>query len=150
MPDVRTHTVATPTGLLSIDSHPEPSRARRRREAEHHRFLGDHWTELKAASHGGYREYGAGAVVLWREDTPSRWRPRPFEPERLWYTTQIHVLPGATEADFSGWESELLETYTPDTEALVVFVEGTSFAGYRLRGSTSPREAHRGTSASLN
>lgn len=150
MNDSRSTTIVTPEGLVTIESRPDVSKKRRRREAEHHRFLADHWAELKAAAHGGYREFGAGAVVLWRDAPPRRWRPRPFEPERLWYTTQIHVLPGATEEDFSGWEADQLETYAPETEALVVFVEGPQITGYRLRGSLPPAEAHRRSTARFN
>ncbi|MEM1056698.1 MAG: hypothetical protein AAGI52_14345 [Bacteroidota bacterium] len=141
MSESRTSSVATADGLVTIESQPDPSRQVRRREDAHHSFLASHWAELKGAAHTGFREYGAGTVVLWREAEPRRWRPRPFEPERLWYTTQVHVLPGATEADFDGWEARLIETYDPSTEALVVFVEGKTITGYRLQGTLSPQEA---------
>lgn len=142
--------VATPRGLVTITSRSDAGRRQRARAEAHRAFLTDHWAELSAAAYEGYRRHGAGAVVLWRHDRPRRWRPRPFEPERLWYTTQIHNLPGTTDGDFSGWEAEQLETYDPEAEGLVVFVEGDGVAGYRVAGQPSPPEAHRDARAREN
>ena len=150
MSDPRSTSFATARGLVTIDADPDPSRPAKRREAEHLSFLTDHWPQLKGAAYSGFREHGAGAVVLWREGAPRRWRQRPFEPERLWYTTQAHVLPGATEAHFSGWEARLIETYDPEREALVVFAEGGLICGYRLRGSVAPPDARMEAAARLN
>ena len=150
MPETRSTSLVTARGLVTIGAAPEPSRAARRREEEHLAFLADHWPQLSAAGYTGFREHGAGAVVLWREGAPRRWRPRPFEPERLWYTTQAHVLPGATEAHFDGWEAKLIETYDPEREALVVFAEGGLICGYLVRGSIAPPEARREAGARLN
>ncbi|MGB3544438.1 hypothetical protein [Rubrivirga sp.] len=130
--------VSTPRGLVTITSRSDRSRAVQRRAASHQTFLSDHWAELSAAAYEGYRRHGAGAVVLWRSDPPRRFRPRPFEPERLFYTTQIHNLPGTTEADFEGWEAHQLETYDPEAEGLVVFVEGGGVVGYRVAGQPPP------------
>ena len=92
--------VATPRGLVTITAPRLASRRLRTRQEAHRDFLASHWAELSAAAYEGYRRHGAGAVVLWRSERPRRFRPRPFEPERLFYTTQIHALPGTTEADF--------------------------------------------------
>lgn len=145
-----TSTLATPHGLVTITAAGRPPRRVRARAAEHRRFLAEHWAELSAAAFEGYRRHGAGAVVLWREDGPRRFRPRPFEPERLWYTTQIHAIPGTTDDDFDGWEARQLETYDPQAEGLVVFVEGGGLAGYRVAGDPPPPEALRRSRARLN
>ena len=145
-----TLTLATPQGLLEIAQSGGLARGPRARAAEHHGFLADHWAELAAAAYEGYRRHGAGAVVLWRESAPRRLFRRPFEPERLWYTTQIHALPGTTEADFDGWEAHQLELYDPEGEALVVFVEGGRPQGYRVAGDPTPPRARQRAGASLN
>lgn len=138
-----TQTLATADGLVEITASPDRSRRRRDRAAEHVAFVAGHWASLKAAAWEGYRRHGAGAVVLWRSEPPRRVFRRPFEPERLWYATQIHALPGSIEADFSGWEAQRLEDYDPNTEALVVFVEGGRPQGYVVRGTVLPAEARR-------
>lgn len=145
-----TLTLATPQGLLEIAQAADRSRRQRARAGEHHGFLADHWPELAAAAYEGYRRHGAGAVVLWREEAPRRLLRRPFEPERLWYTTQIHALPGTTEADFDGWEALQLELYDPQGEALVVFVEGGRPQGYRVAGAPAPPEARGRAGIALN
>ena len=159
--------VATPRGLVTITAPRLASRRLRTRQEAHRDFLASHWAELSAAAYEGYRRHGAGAVVLWRSERPRWFRPRPFEPERLFYTTQIHALPGTTEADFdalmaemgtlqeeidaaNGWEARQLETYDPEAEGLVVFVEGDGVAGYRVAGQPSPPEAHRASRAREN
>ena len=150
MPPESSVSVATPRGLVTITSATPRSRRSRSRAEAHRDFLAGHWAELSAAAYEGYRRHGAGAVVLWRGEAPRRFRPRPFEPERLFYTTQIHSLPGTTEADFDGWEARQLETYDPDAEGLVVFVEGGGVVGYRVAGQPSPREALRTARAREN
>ena len=145
-----TLTLATPHGLLQIAQAAERPRRQRARAGDHRRFVADHWPELAAAAFEGYRRHGAGAVVLWREAPPRRLLRRAFEPERLWYTTQIHALPGTAEADFDGWEAEQLESYDPQGEALVVFVEGGRPQGYRIAGDPAPPAARRLAGASLN
>ncbi len=150
MPADQTVSVATPRGLVTITSS-RPASGRARSRAESHRaFLVDHWPELSAAAYEGYRRHGAGAVVLWRSERPRRFRPRPFEPERLFYTTQIHSLPGTTEADFDGWEARQLEAYDPEAEGLVVLVEGDGVAGYRVAGQPPPPVALRASRAREN
>ncbi len=150
MPADSSVSVATPRGLVTITSPTPASRRARARVDAHRDFLAGHWAELSAAAYEGYRRHGAGAVVLWRSERPRRFRPRPFEPERLFYTTQIHNLPGTTEADFDGWEAHQLETYDPDAEGLVVFVEGDGVAGYRVAGQPSPPQALLATRAREN
>ncbi|OZC02933.1 hypothetical protein [Rubricoccus marinus] len=150
MPSPRSTTLATARGLVRVTSAPEPRRAAAKREPAHQTFLADHWDQLAAAAYGGFREHGAGAVVLWRDDKPRFWRPRPFEPERLWFATQAHVIPGASRVDFDGWEAELIETYDPEREAIVVFVEGGTIAGYLVSGTLPPPEAHVAVGARLN
>lgn len=150
MPTDQTSTISTPRGVVTITAAGAPSRRARSRAADHQRFLADHWAELSAAAFEGYRRHGAGAVVLWRKAAARRFRPRPFEPERLWYTTQVHTIPGTTEADFDGWEARQLETYEPHAEALVVFVEGGGLTGYRVSGVPTPPEALRQSRAGLN
>lgn len=146
----QTSTISTPRGVVTITTTGRGSRRARSRTAEHQRFVADHWAELSAAAFEGYRRHGAGAVVLWRGETPRRFRPRPFEPERLWYTTQVHTIPGTTEADFDGWEARQLETYDPHTEGLVLFVEGGGLSGYRVSGIPTPPEALRQSRVRLN
>ena len=137
--------VDTPRGAVTIASRPGPDRRARRRLEAHRAFVAGHWAELAAAAYAGYRRHGAGAVVLWRADGPRRRlpgsAPHPFEPERLWYATQIHTLPGTTAADFDGWEARQLEAYDPDAEGLVVFVEGGGVRGYRVSGPPAPPQA---------
>ena len=139
-PDLVT-TLVTPRGAVTIASRADAPRRARSRADAHRDFVASHWSELAAAAFEGYQRHGAGAVVLWRSERPRRLRPRPFEPERLFYTTQIHNLPGTTEADFDGWEAEQLETYDPRSEALVVYVEGGGVAGYRVAGAPPPPQA---------
>ena len=150
MPPDTTVTLPTPLGPVAITAPADRPRRVRRRTPEHQRFIAGHWPSLAAAAFEGYRRHGAGAVVLWRETTAGRFRARPFEPERLFYTTQIHALPGTTEADFDGWEARQLETYDPQAAALVVIVEGQDLVGYHASGPPSPPEALRGSQASLN
>ena len=146
VPSSQTTTLSTPRGLVAITN-----RAGASRRAEAHReFLADHWAELSAAAFEGYRRHGAGAVVLWRDAAPRRFRPRPFEPERLWYTTQIHAIPGTSSDDFDGWEARQLEAYDPQSEGLVVFVEGGALAGYRVAGDPAPPDALRQSKARMN
>ena len=143
-----TTTLATPRGLVAITGRAEA--ARRKRSEDHRQFLADHWAELSAAAFEGYRRHGAGAVVLRRDAAPRRFRPRPFEPERLWYTTQIHAIPGTTDDDFDGWEARQLEAYDPQSEGLVVFVEGKALSGYRVAGDPAPPVALRLSKARSN
>lgn len=136
----------TPAGPVRIVRAP-----RRAVGAEaHQRFIADHGAELAAAAFEGYRRHGAGAVILWREAAPRRLRARPFEPERLWYSTQLHVLPGATDETFDGWEAEQIEIYDPQAESVVLFVEGGRFSAYRVSGPVPPPDALRGARARLN
>ena len=144
----RTHSLVTARGLVRITSRAEPSRSALKREPAHHTFLADHWSQLAAAAYGGFREHGAGAVVLRREAGPRLWRPRPFEPERLWFATQAHVIPGGL--DFDGWEAGLIETYDPEREAIVVFSEGGAVSGYLAAGTLAPPQAHVAAAARLN
>lgn len=150
MDDSRSQTFATSFGLVTIHSMPDASRRALRVESRHHAFVVDHWRELAAASHGGYQEYGPGAVVLWRQNRPRRWRPRPFESERLWYATQLHTLPGGGDVSFDGWEARLIETYEPSREAVVVIVEGDGLAGYLVRGPLPPAVARAQAGVGLN
>lgn len=143
-------TIATARGLVTVSTRPGLRRHARSRADAHRSFLASQWPELAAAAYEGYRRHGAGAVVLWRDVAPRRFRPRAFEPERLFYTTQIHTLPGTTEADFDGWEARQLETYDPKSEGLVVVVEGGSLIGYRVRGTPSPPLALRAANAQRN
>ncbi|MEO0559204.1 MAG: hypothetical protein AAF170_13590 [Bacteroidota bacterium] len=140
-------TFSTPRGLIRILHSGEASRTRVER---HLRFLVDNGVELAAAAFEGYTRHGAGAVVVWREEAPRRFRPRPFEPERLWYSTQLHVLPGATAATFSGWEAQQIEIYDPQIESVVLFLEGSRFSAYRIQGPMTPPLALRGAQAVLN
>lgn len=148
-PDPTVH-LPTPHGDLAITAPASRSRRARQRREAHVQFVAGHWPSLAAAAYEGYRRHGAGAVVLLREAGAPRFRPRPFAPERLFYTTQIHALPGATEADFDGWEARQLESYDPAAEALVVIVEGRDLAGYHVAGPPSPPEALRQARAALN
>ena len=107
----------------------------------HTDWLAGHWPELAAAAFEGYDRHGAGAVVVWTASR-SRWL-RPFQPERLWYATQIHAIPGAAAADFDGWEARQLETYDPRAEALVVFASAGRPVGYRVAGNPAPPHARR-------
>ena len=150
MPPDQTATLATPRGIVTITEPERPSRRGRAHAEGHRQFLAAHWAELSAAAFEGYRRHGAGAVVLWRDAAPRRFRPRPFRPERLWYTTQIHAIPGTSSADFDGWEAHQLETYDPRADALVVFVEGDRVAGYRVAGDPPPPEALRLSQTRLN
>lgn len=136
--EAQTHTLVTPEGLVEITSAPRRTRRDQARAAEHAAFVADNWTSLAAAAWDGYRRHGAGAVVLWRKAAPRRLFRRPFAPERLWYATQVHSLPEATEADFDGWEARRLEDYDPLREALVVIVEGGRLCGHVVRGDASP------------
>jgi len=150
MDDSRSQTFATSSGLVTIHSSPSRPRSAKRLEDRHHAFVVAHWLELKAASHGGYQEYGPGAVVLWRESRPRRWRPRPFESERLWYATQLHSLPGGGGVRFDGWEARLIETYDPSREAVIVLVEADRLAGYLVRGPLPPAAAREQAGTGLN
>ena len=148
VPADHTTTLSTPRGLVAITG--RAGAAHRKRAGDHRQFLADHWAELSAAAFEGYRRHGAGAVVLWRDAAPRRFRPRPFEPERLWYTTQVHAIPGASRDDFDGWEARQLESYDPRSEGLVVFVEGQALAGYRVAGDPAPPDALRQSKARMN
>ena len=73
--------------------------------------------------------------------------------ERGWaredgHNVVLHEL--AHVFDFDGWEARQLETYDPEAEGLVVFVEGDGVAGYRVAGQPSPPEAHRASRAREN
>lgn len=139
-------TFVTSDGLLSVATQRAPDR----RAADRIAFATDHWPELAAAAWEGFQRHGAGAVVLWRQASPSRWRRAAFTPERLWYTTQVHVLPGISREAFDGWEAAQIEAYDPRTEAVVVFVEGNRLFGVRLTGSPSPPDARARAGTSLN
>ena len=150
----QTHTFATPEGLLTVVSRERRGRDARRAD-RHLDFIVDHEGELVAAGAEGFAKHGAGAVVLWREASRPRWWPgaarRPFRATRLWYATQLHVLPGVdADAVFSGWEAELIETYDPQAETVVVVVDGGELAGYRLRTPVSPAAALQRSRAGLN
>ena len=157
MPE-RSDTLVTARGLVTVvaEAAPAPRGWRRwlpwRRPAEdparsaHRDLIGDHWVELSAAAYRGYRRHGAGAAVVVA--------PPGAGPElalgRLVFVTQVHTLPGASEADFDGWAAQQLETYDPEAEALVVFAEPERIVGYLVRGDVSPPEALRAASFPLN
>lgn len=148
MTDSHRDTYVSAEGLIEVT---REARAPSARRAEAHaRFVADHWPELSAAAYEGYLRHGAGAVVLWRERAPGRLRPRPFAPERLWYATQVHNLPGAGPDAFDGWAARQLEHYDPREAAVVVIIEGQHMAGYRVTGPPDPPEAHRRAAAALN
>lgn len=141
--------IVTTAGLVEITG--DPALARDRARDGHDAFLADHWPDLSAAAWDGFLRYGAGAVVLWRERAPGWGRARPFVPERLWYATQAHTLPGAdAERDFDGWPAQLIERYDPRREAVVVILEGACRRGYAVAGDVAPVEAHRRAQARLN
>ena len=149
MPDL-SPTLATPDGLVTVEGAPPPRRRwwQRRRpadpsDARYRAFLAEHWVALSAAAYRGFRRHGAGAVALAVDVATPR-------PDRLAYVTQVHTLPGATEADFDGWAARALETYDPEQEALVVFAEPRRIVGYLVRGTTPPAEAMRRAAASGN
>lgn len=146
MPSDHLQTFATPDGLLAVTTASVPDR----RAADRIRFVTDHWPELAAAAWEGFRRHGAGAVVLWRDAAPSRWRRAGFEPERLWFATQLHVLPGISARTFDGWEAAQIETYDPRAEAVVVFLEGGTLFGVRVSGAPSPPDARARAAAPWN
>ncbi|MFN3597703.1 MAG: hypothetical protein ACK41D_10585 [Rubricoccaceae bacterium] len=148
MSDSRHDTYVSAEGLIEVAREAHAPTARR--ADAHGRFVADHWPELAAAAYEGYLRHGAGAVVLWRDAAPGRLRPRPFAPERLWYATQVHNLPGAGPDAFDGWAARQLERYDPREAAVVVFIEGKQLAGYHVAGPPGPPEAHRRAAASLN
>ena len=134
--------LVTPDGLVSVAFERPASRSVQRRHDDHVEFVADHVAQLLAASQDGFERYGPGAVVLVRDGAASSWfRKRPFEPQNLYYTTQVHALPMATEADFDGWEARQIETYDPAQEAVAVFIDGDHLRGYRIRGTMPPAEA---------
>ncbi|MEL6770136.1 MAG: hypothetical protein AAFP18_03645 [Bacteroidota bacterium] len=145
MPEARTTTLASQDGVLTIAMKPQVERSVRRVEGLHQQFIADHWPSLAAAAFDGWKRHGAGAVVLIGSAKSSFFgRSEPFVAETIWYTTQVHNVPGAPEEWFSGWEADQLETYDPDTESLLIFVDVESDlrCGYRVEGMLAPPEAH--------
>jgi hypothetical protein len=165
-PPPRTTTLVGSGGSVSITAHPDPGRVRRRREPRHLPFVADHWLSLAAAAHAGYREHGAGAVVVlasspaaqsWLDHLDAAFRgPRrtgKLETQSIWYTTQVHTLPGAGEAWFDGWEARQIEHYDPRREAVIVLLgeDGTGDpSGYRVAGTPAPADAYRQARVGLN
>jgi hypothetical protein len=142
--------LATPDGLLTVAEQAAAGRGEASRAGAHRTFLAAHWLGLAAAAFAGYEEYGPGAVMLWRDQKAPRLRPRPFEPERLFFATQVHTLPGVGPLEFEGWEASLIETYDPQRDAVVIVVEGAAIRGYRLSGDVHPPEALRRSRIGLN
>jgi len=156
--DTLTETLAAAGGTLTV-LRPVPATARAsRRVPEHLRFIGEHWPGLSAAAYAGFTRHGAGAVVLFGGENPAgpvlrrRGSGRPFEPQRLFYATTLLGLPGPPPADWTAtWEARRMDTYDPETEGLVVFVEGEAPPrGYLVSGSPAPRAAYLGAQAMLN
>ena len=158
----RTTTLVGPTGQVEISAHPAPDRKRARREEAQCLFVADHWASLAAAAHAGYREHGAGAVVVlaarpekrtWLDHLDAAFRPWArrveMETQSLWYATQLHTLPGAGDAWFSGWEARQVEEYDPRREAVVVLLDGPPVA-FRVAGSPSPEAAYQRSRVGLN
>ena len=161
-PAPRTTVLVGPAGLVEIAAHPEPARPQRQREPDQQLFIADHWPSLAAAAHVGYREHGAGAVVVLAAQPPKRsWLdhldaafrgPRladRFETQSIWYTTQIHTLPGTGEAWFDGWEGLQVEQYDPTREAVIVLLDGVPSA-YRVVGAPAPPTAYERSRVGLN
>lgn len=146
MPAPHTQTFATADGWLTLATSHAPDR----RVSDRLQFVADHWAELAAAAWEGFQRHGAGAVVLWRDAAPTRWRRRPFEPERLWFATQLHVLPGVSSGTFDGWEAQQVEHYEPQRDAVVVFLEGGRVLGVHARGALTPPAARARAGAALN
>ena len=145
MPEARTTTLASQDGVLTIAMKPQVERSMRRLEGLHQQFIADHWPSLAAAAFDGWKRHGAGAVVLIGGAKSSFFgRSEPFVAETIWYTTQVHNGPGAPEERRSGREADQLETYDPDTESLLIFVdvERDLRCGYRVEGMLAPPEAH--------
>ena len=165
-PPPRTTTLVGPAGTVEITAHPSPGRVRRRLEPRHQEFVADHWPSLATAAHAGYREHGAGAVVVlaaapaarsWLDHLDAAFRgarrDAHLETQSIWYTTQIHTLPGAGEAWFDGWEAQLIETYDPRREAVIVLLGPDASgapSGYRVVGTPAPKQAYERTRVGLN
>ena len=155
VPDL-SETLVTPDGLVTVTTAPPPRpswwrRLFRRRPAAppaetHRNLIADRWLGLCAAAYQGYRRHGAGAIGLLADPED----PATIRTDRLVYVTQIHTLPGATEADFDGWSARQLETYDPRAEALVVVARPEGITGFLVRGSVTPPQALRSVSAPLN
>ena len=142
----RTETLSTPQGLVTIAAAPDVGWWARRAEGKHRQFIADHWSGLAAAAWAGFQRHGAGAVVL----TVPEERGQGIERATLFFATQIHNLPGMTEADFSGWEARQIEEYDPQSEVVVVVLVKGRVHGYRATGPVEPTAAFRGNQASLN
>lgn len=145
----RTHTFATSSGPVFLEER-DAGRTSRKRSAFYHSFLVDNGIELAAAAFEGFTRYGPGAVILWR-GKGRRWFGRtPFAPEQLWFSTQLHSLPGVSSIRIDGWEARQIDTYDPHRESVVAIVEGGLCLAFRIQGPISPPDAHRHARAVLN
>jgi hypothetical protein len=153
-----TETLAGPGGGTLTVLRSSEARGMRRVPA-HLRFLSDHWPGLAAAAYAGFTKHGAGAVVVFGEPEASegslRLRlsraARPFRAQRLWYATSFDGLPRAGRDWTAMWETARLDSYDPEHEGLVLFLEGEALPrGYVVSGSPPPPAAFANAQAMLN
>lgn len=154
-----TETLAASVGTVTVTRPVEVSRRARRRAPDHLQFIAEHWPSLAAAAYSGFRQHGAGVVVLFGEaegeSLMERLRPgrraAPFRVHRLWYATTLQAVPTRVAQWRGAWEAEQLERYDPELEGVVLFVEGREVpCGYRAGGMLRPPAAHLRMQATLN
>jgi hypothetical protein len=121
------------------------------RAADHHDLLVTHWAEIAAASYFGFKRLGIGAVVV--QPRASQSGLETLETRKLaycrdnspWLRRHEDALPAA-------WLDDRLQTYDPNTTALVlVTAEGDADPrAYAVEGAPAPPEAFQHAQASRN
>jgi len=107
----------------------------------HNDFLVDHWMDVAAASFYGFKRYGIGVVVIAQGDPMNSSVDHPFDARKMLYRADSAGGWGRQDPDdlVSDWASEKMQTYDPNTDAIVVMADGDgSVRSYMVNGDPDP------------
>jgi hypothetical protein len=85
-------------------------------------FIADHWVDLAAASHLGFKRFGIGAVVVQAREQRHEGVEMPFDAHDMHYARDHGPWMQDREAQLpAAWLDAQLQRYDPRTTALLLF-----------------------------
>jgi hypothetical protein len=163
VPEPRTKTYASETGLVEITTPVSSEEPPSPEEQAHHQFIASNWTKLAAAAYAGFQRHGIGVVVI-EKRTGGPARPvleDAFETHDLAYATGMGMwTQRPPHSTAPGWLDEQFQTYEPLEAGLFLFrpagdgideaPSATPPRPYHAAGTPPPPEALKQSRAPFN